>query len=51
VSEVYKGSISYSGIRALNATHVGLMIDVGSTNTSSMACGAMTKFVEINVRE
>ena len=50
VSEVYTGSTSYSGIRALNATHVGVVINVGSVRGSSMACGAMTKFILVNVR-
>ena len=50
VSEVYKGSTSYSGIRALNSTHVGVMINVGSEHSSSMACDATTNFVVVCVR-
>ena len=45
LSEVYKGSAAYSGLRALNDTHVGVMINVGSAHAGSMACGAMTKYV------
>lgn len=50
VSDVYKGSTSYSGIRALNSTHVGVMMNVGSEHASSMACNALTKFVVLCVR-
>lgn len=50
VSEVYKGSTSYSGIRALNSTHVGVMMNVGSEHSSSMACDATTNFVVVCVR-
>ena len=42
VAQVYSGSVSYSGIRAVNSTHVGVMINAGP-----MACGAHTKYVVV----
>lgn len=45
VAQVYAGPVSYSGIQALNATHVGVMYNAGP-----MACGAETKFVALCVR-
>lgn len=45
VAQVYSGSVSYSGIRALNLTHVGVMINAGP-----MACGADTKYVVVKFR-
>jgi hypothetical protein len=50
VSQVYTYSTSYSGIRALNSTHVGVMINVGSTMADSMECGATTNYVVVCVR-
>jgi sialidase-1 len=50
VAEVYKGSTSYSGIRALNSTHVGLVFNAGSAHKSSMACDAVTKYIVLCVR-
>ena len=50
VSEVYNGSTSYSGIRALNSTHVGVMFNAGSAHKGSMACDAVTKYIVLCVR-
>lgn len=50
VEVVYSGSASYSGMAALNATHVGAMIDTGTVHATSMECGAVTQFVEVCVR-
>merc|ERR1712083_295567 len=49
VAQVYAGSVSYSGIAALNSTHVGLMYNAGSEHGSSMACDAVTKYVVLCV--
>ena len=47
LARVYPGgSVSYSGIQALNSTHVGVMYNAGPMSS----CGAVTKFVTVCAR-
>ena len=50
VARVYNGSASYSGITALNSTHVGVVFNAGSKYKPSMDCDAMTKYRAICAR-